>query len=82
MSIVIINVSTYDDLVGLNHYVVRINSGQAIPRFAHVCAEGLAECLRKAADAVGMSVDDISASKVSIFKAYPTPSNETRHGGV
>lgn len=52
MSVVITNVSEHDDAEGVNSYVVRINHQPAIARFDHVRSEGLAVCLRKAADAV------------------------------
>jgi hypothetical protein len=52
MSVVITNVSTHDDLTGPNDYIVRINSQPVIARFTHVRSEGLAACLRRAAEAV------------------------------
>jgi hypothetical protein len=52
MSVIITNVSTHDDEEGVNQYVVRINQNPIIARFDHVRSEGLAECLRRAADAV------------------------------
>lgn len=51
MSIIITNVSKHDDLAGLNDYVVRINQRE-VGRFQHIRKEGLAACLRRAADAV------------------------------
>lgn len=52
MSVIITNVSEHDDLEGENDYVLRINNRE-IARFKHVRKEGLAECLRRAADAAG-----------------------------
>lgn len=52
MSILITNVSTHDDLTGSNQYTVRINNQPVIARFDHVRSEGLAMCLRRAAEAV------------------------------
>lgn len=52
MSVVITNVSKHHDFVGLNQYVVRINHDPVIAHFDHVRSEGLAECLRRAAEAV------------------------------
>lgn len=52
MSIIITNVSTHDDVYGLNQYVVRINNQPVIAQFDHTRSEGLAACLRRAADAV------------------------------
>jgi hypothetical protein len=52
MSVLINNISRHNDLRGLNQYEVRINNDPVIARFSHVRSDGLAECLRKAADAV------------------------------
>lgn len=52
MSVVITNVSRHGDMTGLNQYVVRLNNDPVIASFDHVRSEGLAVCLRKAADAV------------------------------
>lgn len=52
MSIVITNVSDHDDMEGVNSYVVRVNAGPVLARFEHVRKEGLAVCLRRAAEAV------------------------------
>lgn len=52
MSVIITNVSTHNDLEGENDYVVRINNQPIITRFKHVRKDGLAECLRRAAEAV------------------------------
>lgn len=49
--IAIVNVSTHDDPCGVHEYEVRINR-EVITRFEHVREDGLAVCLRKAADAV------------------------------
>lgn len=50
MSVIITNVSTHDDHEGENDYVLRINSRQ-IARFKHIRRDGLAACLRRAAEA-------------------------------
>lgn len=52
MSVVISNVSEHDDLEGVNTYIVHLSGKPVIARFEHVRSEGLAVCLRKAADAV------------------------------
>ena len=52
MSVVITNVSEHFDVEGLNQYIVRINNKPIIAEFEHVRSDGLAVCLRKAADAV------------------------------
>ena len=52
MSVVITNVSDHDGSDRLSEYVVRINNGPVLGRFEHWQANGLAECLRLAADAV------------------------------
>lgn len=52
MSVVITNVSLHYDWQGVNQYVVRINHDPVIAHFDHVRSEGLAECLRRAAEAV------------------------------
>lgn len=49
--IAIVNVSTHDDPCGVHEYEVRINR-EVITRFEHVREDGLAVCLRKAANAV------------------------------
>lgn len=50
MSVIITNVSEHDDLEGENDYVLRINH-RDIARFKHVRSDGLAACLRRAAEA-------------------------------
>lgn len=52
MSVVITNVSDHDGSDRISEYVVRINNGPVLGRFKHWRANGLAECLRLAADAV------------------------------
>jgi hypothetical protein len=52
VSVVITNVSDHDGSDRLSEYVVRINNGPVLGRFKHWRANGLAECLRLAADAV------------------------------
>lgn len=52
MSVVITNVSDHDGSDRISEYVVRINNGPVLGRFEHWRANGLAECLRLAADAV------------------------------
>jgi hypothetical protein len=52
MSIIIHNISGDDfDATGLNKYQVRINQ-KVIAEFEHTRSDGLATCLRMAADAV------------------------------
>lgn len=58
MSITITNVSTHHDNVGVNTYDVRVNNYPVIARFDHVRSEGLAECLRRAAEAVELAERD------------------------
>lgn len=53
MSIIIDNVSEHDELDGVNSYTVRVGRDRpVIAAFNHVRSEGLATCLRRAADAV------------------------------
>lgn len=52
MSVIITNVSEHDDLEGVNTYVIHLSGKPIIARFDHVRSEGLAACLRRAADAV------------------------------
>ena len=54
MSVVISNTSTHDDLEGENSYEVRIG-GRLIAGFSHVRRDGLADCLRRAAEAVDLA---------------------------
>lgn len=58
MSVVITNISRHGDMQGLNQYVVRINNDPVIARFDHVRSDGLAACLRRAADAVDAAAKD------------------------
>lgn len=55
MSVIITNVSAHDGSIGISDYIVRINDEPVIARFEHWRHEGLATCLRKAADAVEAS---------------------------
>lgn len=50
MAVIIQNVSRHDDLTGVNAYVLKIND-RPITAFSHVRSEGLAQCLRRAAEA-------------------------------
>lgn len=61
MSVVITNISQHNDLRGLNQYEVRINRDPVIANFDHVRSEGLAACLRKAADAVDAAEGKVAA---------------------
>lgn len=77
MSVIITNVSTHDDEQGTNQYVVRINHNPIIARFDHVRSEGLAMCLRRAADAVDAALGKKDHSKpvdpVDIGPGYVVP---------
>lgn len=65
MAIIIHNISGDDfDYTGLNKYQVRINQ-KVIAEFEHTRSDGLAECLRKAAEAVE---DDNRIEKQVEFK--------------
>lgn len=52
MSVIITNVSDHDGSERPSEYVVRINNGPVLGRFEHMRQNGLAACLRLAADAV------------------------------
>ena len=52
MSVVITNVSDHNGDTEISDYVVRINCDPPIATFEHWRRDGLAECLRRAADAV------------------------------
>lgn len=52
MSVIITNVSDHDGADEISAYTVRINNGPIIARFMHWRSDGLAKCLRIAADAV------------------------------
>ena len=56
--VAIVNVSDGPDLTGVQEYEVRINS-KVICKFTHIRENGLAECLRKAADAVDNNTKEI-----------------------
>lgn len=56
MSVIITNISGHDGSSFISRYVVRIND-KRIAEFEHFRHEGLATCLRKAADAVEASDD-------------------------
>lgn len=51
MSVVIQNVTKHSKPTGIHDYVLRINA-EEICRFKHRREDGLAECLRRAAEAV------------------------------
>lgn len=55
MSVIITNVSPHDGSSEISDYVVRINGAPAIASFQHWRKDGLAECLRRAADVVEAS---------------------------
>lgn len=57
MSVVITNISHHDGSIAISDYVVRINDGPVIAKFSHWRKDGLATCLRLAADAVEASGD-------------------------
>lgn len=52
MSVIITNISDHDGSTEISDYVVRINADRPIARFKHWRRDGLATCLRLAADAV------------------------------
>ena len=58
MSVIITNVSPMRGDHEKHEYVVSINNMPVIARFDHVRANGLAECLRRAADAVDATEKD------------------------
>lgn len=60
MSVVITNVSDHDGSVYISEYVVRINNDPVIARFSHWRRDGLATCLRLAADAVEAAARPVS----------------------
>lgn len=65
MAIIIQNISGDNfDYTGINHYQIRINQ-KVIAEFDHTRSEGLAKCLRLAADAVE---DPMRVEKVNEFK--------------
>lgn len=69
MSVFITNISKHDDAVGSNQYVVRINSGPALAYFSHVRSEGLATCLRRAADALdNQAVGEMEAFSETLLR--------------
>tara|TARA_R100000365_G_C2748614_1_gene80763 strand:- start:11039 stop:11263 length:225 start_codon:yes stop_codon:yes gene_type:complete len=68
MAVIIQNISSHDDMIGSNDYVVRINN-QTIAYFGHVRSEGLATCLRKAADAVDAAEADADESRNGLAAA-------------
>lgn len=72
MSVVITNVSDHDGSDRLSEYVVRINNGPVLGRFEHWRANGLAECLRLAADeGVAGSNPATPTNKIKGFPALP-----------
>ena len=52
MSVIITNVTGIHIGGGIAAYIVRINNDPPIASFTHRRADGLAECLRRAAEAV------------------------------
>lgn len=52
MSVIIINISPHDGREAPCEYVVRVNHGPVLGRFQHWRRDGLAACLRAAAEAV------------------------------
>lgn len=57
MSLIITNVSKHDDLAGTNDYELRINT-TVLVCFKHTRSDGLAACLRAAADAYEADPDE------------------------
>jgi len=55
MSVIITNISDHDGSAKISRYSVRINDGPVIATFVHWRPDGLAKCLRNAADAVEKS---------------------------
>jgi len=76
MSVVISNTSTHDDLEGENFYEVRI-AGRLIATFTHVRRDGMAECLRRAAEAV----ESGRAVRLSTGAAAPLGGRRARADG-
>lgn len=65
MAIIIQNISGDNfDYTGINQYQVRINN-KVIAEFQHTRSEGLAKCLRLAADAVE---DPMRVEKINEYK--------------
>lgn len=65
MAIIIQNISGDNfDYTGINHYQIRINQ-KVIAEFDHTRSEGLAKCLRLAADAVE---DPMRVEKINEYK--------------
>lgn len=79
MSVVISNVSAHDDLVGLNTYIFHLAGKPVIARFEHVRSDGLAACLRRAADAVD-SEQSVTADAVA--PATESTDLNEHHGNV
>lgn len=50
MSVIITNITEHPKTYGEHSYVLKINERE-VARFTHIRERGLAECLRKAADA-------------------------------
>lgn len=67
--IAIINDGTNSNITGLHRYRVQINN-ELICEFDHVREDGLAECLRKAADAVEQAEEDRISDIISFAKMF------------
>lgn len=52
MPIIIKNISDHDGAKEPSEYTVQINCGPVLARFEHLRKDGLAECLRRAVEAV------------------------------
>lgn len=70
MSIVITNISDHDDLAGENDYALKIND-RTLVQFKHERRQGLAACLRAAADAYEADPEDDWQAPETI--PQPTP---------
>lgn len=68
MSVIITNVSEHDGTDQISEYVVRINLGAPLAQFTHWRRDGLATCLRKAADALDK-------------ENHPNPFAQAKEGG-
>ena len=79
MSVIITNVSKHDDVAGPNDYVLRINYRE-IARFSHIRNQGLAECLRRAAEAAELAERDRITRLASAALRPPIETDETPYG--
>lgn len=68
MSVVISNVSDHDDMEGLNTYIVHFSGKPVIARFDHIRSEGLAACLRRAAEAVGRALPVADPAEIDLAR--------------